>query len=170
MAMNDSTNAVSDELSDAIGAAANAMTDSMVERLATTLSNSMEIADRLNDPDTREAVDALLAGLTQLHRTGDLAATFELLHVLGAVRSAATDSMVERGATLLEHLLSNMANEEVADLAHETKEAMREARAEAATAPARGGLMATIALLSQPETQDALRFLVRITNKMKAQP
>jgi uncharacterized protein YjgD (DUF1641 family) len=166
MSMNDSTNAVSD----ALGAAANAMTDSMVERLATTLSNSMEIADRLNEPDTREAVDALLAGLTQLHRTGDLQATFELLHVLGAVRAAATDSMIERLATLAEHLLSNMANEEVADLAHETKEAMREARAESAAAPSRGGLMATIALLSAPETQEALRFLVGITNRLKAQP
>lgn len=168
--MNDPSNAVSDGLSDAFGAAANAMTDSMVERLATTLSNAAEVADRLNDPETREAVDALLAGLTALHRTGDLATVFELLHVLGAMRSAATDSMVERGAALLEHLLSNMANEEVADLAHETKEAMREARHEAATAPARGGLMATLALLGQPETQEALRFLVSITNKMKARP
>jgi len=164
--MNDSTNAVSD----ALGAAANAMTDSMVERLATTVSNAAEIADRLNDPETREAVDALLAGITALHRTGDLAATFELLHVLGAMRSAATDSMIERAASLLEHLLSNMANEEVADLAHETKEAMREARHEAAAAPARGGLMATLGLLSKPETQEALRFLVTITNKMKARP
>jgi len=168
--MENPTNAMTGELSDALGAAANAMTDSMVERLATTLSNSMEIADRLNEPDTREAVDALLQGLTQLHRTGDLAATFELLHVLGAVRAAATDSMIERLATLLEHLLSNIANEEVADLAHETKEAMREARREAAGAPARGGMMATIALLSDPQTQEALRFLVGITNRMKAQP
>jgi uncharacterized protein YjgD (DUF1641 family) len=164
MAMNDPTDAVSD----ALGAAANAITDNMVERLATTLSNSMELADRLNDPDTREAVDALLQGLTRLHRTGDLAAAFELLHVLGAVRSAATDSMIERGAGLLEHLLSNLANEEVADLAHETQAAMRDARQEAAAAPAKGGLMATLGLLSKPETQEALRFLVSITNKMKA--
>jgi uncharacterized protein YjgD (DUF1641 family) len=155
-----------DALSDAFGAAANAVTDNMVERLATTLSNSLELVDRLNQPDTREAVDALLEGLTRLHRTGDLAALFELLHVLGAARAAATDSMVERGAALVEHLVSNLANEDVADLAHQTQQAMREARSEAAVPPA-GGLMATVRLLGSPETQAALRFLVDVTNRMQ---
>jgi uncharacterized protein YjgD (DUF1641 family) len=160
-----------DDLPEAVGAAANALTDSMVERLATTLSNSLELADRLNQPETREAVDALLDGLTTLHRTGGLTNLFELLHVLAAARNAATDSMIERGAMLVEHLVSNMANEEVADLAHQTQEAMREARhQEADRDPARGGLMATVALLSKPETQDALRFLVDVTRRLKAHP
>lgn len=161
---------LTDELPDAVGAAANALTDSMVERLATTLSNSLELADRLNQPDTREAVDALLDGLTTLHRTGGLTILFELLHVLGAMRNAATDSMIERGAALVEHLISNMASEEVADLAHQTQEAMREARQEQDRTPSPGGLMATIAMLSKPETQAALRFLVDVTNRMKAHP
>jgi uncharacterized protein YjgD (DUF1641 family) len=158
-----------DELPDALGAAANAFTDSMVERMASNLSNTLEVLDRLSNPDTREAVDALLDGLTTLHKTGDLAALFELAHVLGSVRAAATDSMVERGAALLEHLVNNMANEEVADLAHQTQQAMREARQEGETAPSPGGFMATLALLGKPETQDALRFLVRVTGKLKTQ-
>jgi uncharacterized protein YjgD (DUF1641 family) len=159
-----------EEINDAAGAVANALTDSMVERLATTLSNTLELADHLNQPDTREAVDALLDGLTTLHRTGGLTTLFELLHVLGAVRNAATDSMIERGATLVEHLISNMANEEVADLAHQTQEAMREARQGQDRSVPAGGLMATIALLAKPETQAALRFLVDVTNRMKAHP
>ena len=158
-----------DELPDALGAAANAFTDSMVERMASNLSNTLEVLDRLSNPDTREAVDALLDGITQLHRTGDLAALFELAHVMGAVRAAATDSMIERGATLVEHLVNNMANEEVADLAHQTQQAMREARQEGQGAASPGGFMATLALLGKPETQDALRFLVRVTGKLKGQ-
>jgi len=153
-------------LSDAFGAAANAVTDNMVERMASTLSSTLEVVDRLNQPDTREAVDALLDGLTLLHRTGDLAALFELLHVLGAMRAAATDSMVERGATLFEHLVNNLANEDVADLAHQTQVAMREARQEPEAPPA-GGLFATLTLLGKPETQAALRFLVSVTNRMQ---
>ncbi|MBI5137779.1 MAG: hypothetical protein HZA24_10675 [Nitrospirae bacterium] len=156
-----------DDMAHAAGAVAHALTDSMVERLATTLGNVMEVADRLNDPDTKAAVDCLLDNLTTLHQSGGMQPLFDLLHMLGAAQNAATDSMIERGAALVEHLVSNLANEDVADLAHQTQQAMREARQEQSAAPSQGGLLATLALLGKPETQSAIRFLVSVTGKLR---
>lgn len=159
----------SEQIGDVLEAAANALTDSMVERLATSLSGVLEITDRLSEPDTRDAVMAALDGLTRLHKSGDLNLMFDTLQMLGAAHNAATDGMVERGAALVEHLISNVANEEVADLAHQTNVAMREARQEASTRMG-SGKMAALKLLGQPETLEALHFLVRVSAKLRKGP
>ncbi|MDP6817766.1 MAG: hypothetical protein QF449_06955 [Alphaproteobacteria bacterium] len=148
-----------EELNRLIAAASDAMTDQMLGRLTDTLGNGMELLDRLNDEDTRSAVHSLLDELTVLHRTGGLTATFELLHMLAALRNAMSDSMVERLSIFVEHMMTNLANEEVADLAHAAKEAVNEAVRESSDYTAPGGFMATLKLLGDPKTQASIVFL-----------
>ncbi|MCW9039204.1 MAG: hypothetical protein OQJ76_01815, partial [Rhodospirillales bacterium] len=57
-------------------AASDALTDSMVERLTDTGANAMEVVDKLNDDETREAVGYALDRLTDLHRVGALETLF----------------------------------------------------------------------------------------------
>jgi len=98
-------------------AVSDALSDQMVERLATTAGNALEVVDKLNDEDTKDAVLTVLDELTALHRCGGLTKGFELIHMVNAIRNAMTDQMVERLVGYAEHLVSNLATEEMADLA-----------------------------------------------------
>jgi len=150
-------------------AASDAMTDGMVERLAVTGANSLEIVDRLNDEDTRDAVHALLDRVTEMHRSGSMDTVFETITLLHGARSAVTDSMVERMFIFVEHMINNLANEEIAAMAHNARRSMEEAvDVTQAKGPAKGGLLSTISLLSKPETQAALQFVLAFACKMQA--
>lgn len=147
-------------------AASEALTDNMVERLTTATGNVMEVADRLNDPDTREAVVALLDGLTDLHKAGALDTAIQTIMTIHALRSAATDQMVDRAFGFVEHMVNNLGTEEIATLAHETKLAMEEA-VEECVQPTGGGILGMMKMLRQPEAQSALRFLLAFGCKLQ---
>ena len=140
--------------------AADALSDQMIERLAITAGNIGEIADRLNEPDTREAVHVLLDELTRLHKAGGLIALFELVHAFGAARNSMSDQMLERLAIFAEHMVTNVANEETADLFQTFASALFNAQQKTEAQPARGGLLSAMRLLSAPETQASLNFLL----------
>ena len=150
-----------------VQAAQEAMTDGMVERLTTTGGNALEILDRLNDEDTKDAVNNVIDRLTELNRSGALDTLFDVVILLHGARSALTDSMVERLVIWAETMVSNVANEDLAQFAGETVDAMHEAAVETAETKCSGGLMSTIAMLGKPETQQAMRFLMTFAGKMQ---
>jgi len=141
-------------------AAREALTDSMVERLAGTGANVLEIVDRLNDEATRDAVHTVLRRLTELNRTGALNTLFDLVVLLHAVRDASTDNIVERLFGFVEKMANTLASEDMAELADSTRAAFQEAASQTAAAPATGGMFATLSLLSKPESQRSLQFLL----------
>jgi uncharacterized protein YjgD (DUF1641 family) len=150
-------------------AAQEALTDTMIERLSITGSNALEVVDRLNDEETRDAVMFLIDKVTDLHRIGALQTLFELVTTLHGARSALTDNMVERLFIFAEHMINNLANEEVAVMAHNARTAMDEAVDELRTRPEPGGgMIATIRMLSRPEANRALQFLLAFACKLKA--
>jgi len=160
-----------DETGQLIAAAREALTDQMVERLSGTGSNALEVLDRLNDEETRDAVLTLIDELTALHRAGGIVKLFEILHLFNALRHTLTDSMVERLAVFAEHTVNNLASEEILAFAHDATTALNEAREEAAANdPAKTGLMDTLRLLSQPETQESIRFLLAFAGRLRHPP
>jgi len=144
-----------------------ALTDSMIERLAVTGASAFEVVDRLNDERTSAAVHAVLDRLTELHRIGALDTLFDLVTLLHAARNAATDNMVERGFTFFEQMVNTVGNEAMGTLAENTREALEEAAEETAQASPKGGLMSTISLLSKPESQKSLAFLLSFSQKLQ---
>ena len=161
------TSVLGQELGRGVQCATDALTDQMVERLAISASNVAEIADRLNDPDTRDAVHTLLDELTRLHRSGGLVSLFEVAHLLNVARNAMTDGMVERLASFAEHMVTNVANEETADLFQTFATALFDAQDRVKDQPARGGLLSAMRLLSAPETQASLNFLLAFAEGLK---
>jgi uncharacterized protein YjgD (DUF1641 family) len=155
------------ELERLVTAAGEALTDSMVERLVEALANSLEVLDRLNDEETRDAVHCIFDEVTALHRTGALKGVFETLQLLAAMRNALTDSMIERLAQFAEQMITNVANEEMAELAATATEAFHSSVDEMADYKAPGGMMATLKMLGEPETQASIRFLVSMASKLK---
>jgi uncharacterized protein YjgD (DUF1641 family) len=75
--------------------------------------------------------------------------------------------MVERLALFVEQMVNNLANEEVAELAHAATDAVHSSIDEMASYQAPGGMMATLKMLGEPETQASLRFLITVAGKMK---
>lgn len=148
-------------------AAREALTDSMVERLSVTGANALEVVDRLNDETTRDAVHYLLDRLAEAHRNGALATLFDTVAVLHAAREASTDSIVERLFGFAEHMISTVGSEEWVTLVDDARASLQEAAAEAATAPARGGMLATLSMLSKPETQRNLQFLMSFSQALR---
>jgi len=155
------------DISRLLQAVTESLTDSMVERLSVTAANGLEIVDRLNDEDTKEVVLTLIDRLTELHRTGALDTMFQFLTLIHGCREAMTDNMIERLFAFMEHMVNNLASEEIADLAHNANEAMKHASAQASIHKASGGMLSTLSLLSKPESQQALQFLLAFAGQMR---
>lgn len=151
-----------------IEAASDALTDGMVERFAATGGNALEVLDRLNDEDTMDAVLNIIDRVTELQRSGAIDTLFDTVILMHGMRSALTDSMVERLVIWAETMISNVANEQLAEFAGETVDAMHEAAVETSQDKSSGGLMSTISMLSKPETQQAMKFLMTFAAKMQS--
>lgn len=148
-----------------IEAAGRAATDGMVERLSGTAANLLEVADVLNDQEVRDGLIRALEAVGDLHRSGALDSLIQAVHLLHAVRTAATDGMVDRFFAFFEHMVNNFGTEELATLAHETRGALEDAAA--VEAGDGGGLLATLRLLARPESQRALRFLLAFGGNLR---
>jgi uncharacterized protein YjgD (DUF1641 family) len=168
-AMNDISNQPPlDEMARLTLAAREALTDSMVERLAMLGGNAIELLDRLNDPNTSAAVHAMVDRITELHKVGALDTICDLALTLHAMRSAVTDSIVERLFMFAESMINTVGNEAMGELAENTRLALEEAAQETAqAAPAKGGVMSALSLLSKPETQRSLAFLLAFSSKLQ---
>jgi len=156
-----------DEVQRLFTAVSEALTDQMVERLSNTGSNALEVVDRLNDEETRDAVLTFIDQLTALHRAGGLVPLFEMIHMVNAIRNALTDPMVERLTAFLEHVVNILSTEAIADLAQDSCIALRAARTKTEAIQPSGGFLATMRLMSQPETQRSLQFLLAFADRLQ---
>lgn len=156
-----------DEMSRLAVAARDALTDQIVERFAITGAHALALLDRLNDKSTSAAVHSVIDRLTEMHKIGALDTICDVVMLLHAARSAMTDSIVERVAFFIESMVNSCANEEVGALVHDARNALEEATADAAKAPARGGIVSMLSTLAKPETQASLQFLVNFAGKLQ---
>lgn len=155
------------DVSRLVQGATDAMSDSMVERLVSTVGNGLEVVDKLNEPDIKEAISSLLDALGTMHRTGVLQTVIDIVFMLHAARAACNDAMIERFFVFIEHMWNNLGTEELATLAHEAKGAMEDALDHCNIPGGGGGLLGTMKMLSKPETQDAMRFLLAFSCSLR---
>lgn len=158
----------SDEMQRLLLASREALTDSMVERLAVTGANAMEIVDRLNEEATRDAIHTALDRLTELHRIGALDTLFDLLAILHASRAASTDSIVERLSAFVEQMVNTLGSDNLARFAEGATGAMEDAVKETAGATPPGGLFSTLSMMSKPESQKSLMFLLSLGKHLQS--
>lgn len=149
-------------------AASDALTDTMVERLVITATSGMEIVDRLNDPDTKAAVHRLLDGLTTMHTTGSLDTVFEIVALVHAMRAAATDSMVDRLTQFIETMMTNLATQEIAELARDVEGAMYDAGRICATTNQPKSILGVLGALMKPEGVRTLNLLLAVGQSLES--
>ena len=156
-----------DEIARIALAAREAMTDSMIERIAVTAANGLELLDRLNDEETSAALHTALDRLTELHKLGALNTLFDFVTLLHSARNAATDNILERLFTFFEQMINTVGNEEMGALAQDARIALGEAADETEKLKLRRGKMATLSMLSTPEAQRSLAFMLAFGAKMQ---
>jgi uncharacterized protein YjgD (DUF1641 family) len=166
--MNDIPNMPPDDMARLTLAAREALTDNMIERLAALGGNALELLDRLNDPSTNAAAHTMIDRFTELHKVGALDTVCDIILALHAARNALTDNIVERLFIFVESVINTIGNEAMGELAENARLALQEAAQETMQSPpSRGGIMSTLSLLSKPETQRSLAFLLAFSAKLQ---
>jgi uncharacterized protein YjgD (DUF1641 family) len=156
-----------DEIARLILAAREAMTDSIVDRLAVTGSNALEVLDRINNEETRDAIHTALDRLTELHRIGALDTLFDLVAIIHASKSASTDNIVDRLFAFFEQMVNTLGSDNLARLAEGATGALEDAVKETADAKPIGGVLSTLSLLGKPESQKSMMFLLSLAENLQ---
>lgn len=144
-----------------------ALTDTMVERLATTAGTALEVVDRLNEDDTRAAVHDVIDKLGELHRAGAIDTLFETVLLIHAMRSAVTDSIVDRLFAFIEQAANTLGSDDMTTLVEDLFTSLHEAGDKTAATPSPGGFMSTLSLLTKPESQRSLQFLLNFGDALR---
>ncbi|WP_455386107.1 hypothetical protein [Acidihalobacter prosperus] len=163
-----------------MGSAEDALTDDMIGRLAGIAGGGLDMLDQVN----RSGVVKALPVVTHLVENGDLERIAHLARLIGSAEDALTDDMIGRlayvaseGLSLLDRLtrsdgflgmLRILERTEVQESFTAFLEAVCAARSEAVEAqPSGGGLGPMLKLARDPQTQDAMRFMVSLANHLK---
>jgi len=163
-----------------------ALSDEMVSRIAATVSDGAGLLDQLG----RSGLDKAIPVLVQLVENGDLDRIAQLARVANAMQDAMTDEMIVRLTDVLSQTMSlferlNRAGLDnlvtmlprmielfedlekhhvVDDLVSCLKKATDQA---SAAPPAKGGLTGLWTIARQPDTQEAIRFLLYVSKQFR---
>ncbi|APZ41717.1 hypothetical protein [Acidihalobacter ferrooxydans] len=163
-----------------IGSAEDALTDDMVGRLAGIAGGGLDMLDRVN----RSGVVKALPAIAQMVDNGDLERITHLARLIGSAEDALTDDMIGRRAHLASEglslfdrvtrsdgfmgMLQILERPDVQEAFTAFLEAVCIARTEAKeAAPSVGGLGPMLKLARDPQTQDAMRFMVSMASHLK---
>ena len=168
------------ELERLVASAQDALTDDMVTRLSATASQGLDLLDRIN----RSGIDRALPAVAQLVENGDLERLVGLARLIGSIEDSLSDDIVNRVAlvltglaALVDKLARNEGFHRLVDLLgrDEVQESLVNMLGAASAAssnaaalpPAKGGFGGAWQLLTDPETQEALRFMVLLSKQLK---
>jgi len=176
----ESQNSVKVEVESLVASARDSLSDDIVTRLSATVGQSLELLDQIN----RSGIDRALPAIAQLVENGDLERLVGLARLVGAMEDSLSDDIVNRLssiatglAALVDKLARNdgflqlidvLGREDVqatlVDLLGATSQAKTEV---AALPPVKGGLAGLWNIAADPDTLEAMRFLVLMTKQLK---
>ena len=159
------------EIERLVASAQDALTDDMVTRLSATMGDGIDLLDRVN----RSGIIRALPAITQLVENGDLDRVISLARFVAAMEDSLSDDIVNRlsiVATELAALVDKLARNEgfmrLIDILgrEEVQCAMRHDRRGRIRVQRRGfgGLWQ---LVTDPGTQDALRFMALVSRQLR---
>ena len=168
------------EIEHLVAGAQDALTDDMVVRLSSTVTEGLDLLDRVN----RSGIVRALPAITQLVENGDLERLINLGRFVAAMEDSLSDDIVNRLAlvatelaSLVDKLARNegfvklidiLGRDEVQCALVDLAESACAAKTEVAALPApRGGLGGLWQLAKDPGTQDALRFIALVSKRLR---
>ena len=168
------------EIEHLVASAQDALTDDMVVRLSATVTDGLDLLDRIN----RSGIVRALPAITQLVENGDLDRVINLARFVAAIEDSLSDDIVNRlslvateFASLVDKLARNegfmklidiLGREETQCALVDVAEAACTVKTEVAALPApKGGLGGLWQLAKDPGTQDALRFISLVSRQLR---
>jgi uncharacterized protein YjgD (DUF1641 family) len=172
---------VSAEVERVIAAAQDALNDDIVTRLSATVTQGLELLDRIN----RSGLDRALPALARLTENGDLERLLGVARVVAAMEDSLSEDIVVRMANTLTGILTVadklarndgllklvdlLGRDDVNSALLGLAEAISVAKTEhAALPPAPGGLGGLWRLATDPGAQEALRSVALIGKHLRA--
>ncbi|RMF37758.1 MAG: hypothetical protein D6754_08690 [Alphaproteobacteria bacterium] len=168
------------QLARVMGSAQDALSDEMVGRLAATAAGGLDMLDRAQ----RSGIARGLPALEAFIENGDLDLVVQLARLVASAQDALTDDMIGRLARVAAEsmvlvdrltrsegflrLIGLLERPDIQDTLAALLEAVASAREAGAGTPSKGGLGGAVRLMSEPGTQDALRFMARISQALSA--
>jgi len=173
--------AIDPEIGRLIASARDALTDDIVTRMSSTVSGGLDLLDRVN----RSGIARALPAITRMVENGDLERLGGLIRLVASLEDSLSDDIVTRVSTVATELaalvdrlsrspgflrlIEVLGREEVQCGLIELAEAACAAKKDvAALPPSGGGVLGFLRIASDPGVANALRYLSRVSNHMRA--
>lgn len=166
---------VSVEVERLFASAQDALTDDMVARLSANASQTLDLLDRFN----RSGIDRALPAIAQLVENGDLERLVGMARLYGSIEDSLSDDIVNRLALVVtelaslvdklarnegfQRLVDMLGQQDVQDAVVDLIGAVSTAKSQAKTLPpAKGGIGGMWQMVTDPGTQQVMRFMLLV--------
>ena len=119
----------------------------------------------LEEEGTSEALTDLISKINELHKTGGMETLFELVSLLHAMRSAASDKLVERTLHAAGRTTDVLTDEQTLSFLEDVRDSIR-----FASMSEKGkslGFLSSLKFLVRPESRQTIYFLIRFASELK---
>ena len=135
----------------------------------TSKTNEEEIVKNsknlLGEKGASEGLTDLISKINELHKTGGMETLFELISLLHAMRSAASDKLVERTLQAAGRTTDVLMDEKTLSLVEDVRDSIRFASMSEGGNPL--GFLSSLKLLAKPEARQTISFMIRFACELE---
>ena len=118
----------------------------------------------LGEEGASEALTDLISKINELHKTGGMETLFELVSLLHAMRSAASDKLVERTLQAAGRATDVLTDEQTLSLLEDVRDSIRFASTSEKEKSL--GFLSSLKILAKPESCQTIAFLIRFASEL----
>ena len=119
----------------------------------------------LGEEGASEALTDVISKINELHKTGGMETLFELISLLHAMRSAASDKLVERTLQAAGRTTDVLTDEKTLSLIEDVRDSIRFASMSKGGNPL--GFLSSLKLLAKPEARQTISFMIRFACELE---
>ena len=135
----------------------------------TSNSNDEKILENfknlLGEEGASEGLTDLISKINELHKTGGMETLFELVSLIHAMKSAASDKLIERTLQAAGRTTDVLTDEKTLSLVEDVRDSIRSASISKKGRPL--GFFSSLKLLAKPETHQTIAFLIRFASELE---
>ena len=123
--------------------------------------------EALEEEGVSEALVSMIGKINELHKSGGMETLFELVSLLHAMRSAASDDIVERIFEAAGRTTDVLTDEKTLHLIENVRESLHAASLDENEKNKPVGILSLLKLIANPESRKSLAFLLRFAGELE---
>ena len=135
----------------------------------TSNSNDKKILENfknaLGEEGASEGLTDLISKINELHKTGGMETLFELVSLIHAMKSAASDKLIERTLKAAGRTTDVLTDEKTLSLVEDVRDSIRSASMSKKRKPL--GFLSSLKLLARPESRQTIGFLISFAGELE---